>query len=359
VSDPGRDDVPLDEEEVTAELLESLRTTRPPLAWLRVLATLRLARIVHAAVRLGIVDELHTEPKASQEVATATGTDDVAVHRLLRALYAAGIVVESEDARFSLTKAGRSLAIGSRPSVGEALLDFFDPALVPLDGLVRTIQTGRPAFEEHHGVEFYDYLARHPESGAEFDRSMNRGTELRANALLSAADFAQTHTVVDIGGGDGGLMMRLLGAHDHLAGIVFERTETAARARARIAHRNLTDRCMVVDGDFFASPPPPGDVYILSFVLHNWNDDRAMKILSLCRRAMGERGVLFIVEQLRAPAGQASIVDYLSLPGVELLGGRERTETEFGVLLDTVGLQLVGVAATPPNPFSVLEARGG
>jgi hypothetical protein len=354
--DPSRSPA-LDPEEVTSEALTAFTQTEPTLAWLRVLGTLQFARIVHAAVKLQIPQTLRDGPRTAGEIAEATATDAMALYRLLRALAAAGVLVESDGSRFGLTRSGDVLIGGAKP-FSDSLLEFFDPSLIPLDGLIHTVKTGKPAFDERHGMPFYEYLARKaPDGGARFDASMSIGATMRSHALLRSADFASARTVVDVGGGDGMLLSAVLEAHPHLRGVVFEGAQTAARARARFDGRELGARAEVIVGDFFASVPGGGDVYVLSFVLHNWDDSQSVVLLEHCRRAMTDDAVLLIVEQVRVPTAEASLEDYLSLSTLELLGGRERTEAEFRAILERAGLRLTGVAFSPDVPFCVLEAR--
>jgi predicted O-methyltransferase YrrM len=353
-----------DPEVVTSELLASFAGAEPALAWTRVLVTLRFARVVHAAVKLGIPGALRERPKTVREIATATATDEAALARLLRALSAAGVVGEvpsSEDStageRFRLTPAGDVLAAGDEP-FAKSLVDFFDPPLVPLDGLVRTVTTGRPAFDERHGMPFYEYLARRAEDGgARFDASMSVGAAMRSHALLAAVDFAGARRIVDVGGGDGTLLASLLAEHPHLRGVVLEGESTAERARARLAGLGLADRIDVVAGDFFASVPGGADVYVLSFVLHNWDDARCAVLLERCREVMDPGAVLLVVEQVRVPGEPAGLNDYCNLGTMELLGGRERTELEYAALLEAAGFRLARATPAPDVPFCVLEAR--
>ena len=135
-----------DQEKVAAETIAEFRQTDPALAWMEVLAALTLARVAHAVVTLGIVEALRSGRKTLREVARATATDAVALGRVLRALAAAGVVIELPGERFRLAPAGTLLLDRDTPSFARALIDFFEPELVPLDGLVRTLRTGRPAF---------------------------------------------------------------------------------------------------------------------------------------------------------------------------------------------------------------------
>jgi hypothetical protein len=341
-----------------AAVLESFQAKQPALAWLQTLAHLRLARVAHATVKLGLADAMQGSARTVADLARTTATEARALRRFLRALCAAGLAAEPARGRFKLAAAGALLVSGRDSSVASALSDFFDPALVPMDGLVRTLRSGRPAFEEAHGMPFYDYLEREAaDGGARFDARMNVGAGLRARALCALVDFSRVQLAMDIGGGEGLLLAHLLSLHPNLRGRLLERPRTAARARTRLAEVGLAGRCEVLAGDFFEAIPPGADALLLSFVLHNWDDARCTTLLAQCRRSMGPYAVLYIVEQVRDPQPLASVMEFFDLPALELLGGRERTRQEFRALVKGAGLRLMGVAQAPNNPFCVLEVR--
>src|SRR4029077_16021981 len=119
---------------------------------------------------------------------------------------------------------------------------------------------------------------------------------LAAMAVAAVYDFASIRTLVDVGGGNGALLIGILKAHSHLRGTVFDQPPAAERARKQIAERGLSDRCEAVGGDFFKEVPRGADAYILKHVIHDWNDERAVRILEKCGRAMGDKGKVLIVE---------------------------------------------------------------
>jgi predicted O-methyltransferase YrrM len=335
-------------------LLSSLQGAEPGAAWARVIATLRFARIVHAAVKLGIADAIATEAKGAADVARETGTCEGAVYRLLRGLCAAGVVEEPEAGRFLLTPFGGPLARGRRPTFAATLLDFFDPRLVPLGGLCSTVQTGTPAFEERHGAPFYESLAGAPDGGAKLDASMSSGAPLRARALAGAVDLSGARVVVDVGGGEGVLAASLLEAYPHLQAMLLELPGTAARARVNLSSRGLAERCEVIAGDFFEGVPAGGDVYILSLILNDWEDARCVRVLTRCRQAMAPGAALYLIERLRGE--RAAVGEYFNLRTLELLRGHERSEGEMRALLEAAGLRIDRVIPTA-LPFSVVRAH--
>lgn len=346
----------LDLESVESRIMDSFGSLAAPLAWMHVLAYARFARVAHAAARLRIADALACGPRTAAELAAQTGADVIALTRLLRALAATGVLERCADGRFSLTEIGSLLRSDTPMSFRHSLIEFFEPSMVPMSGLVDTVMSGRPAFEAAHGEAFFDYMARDRARGAAFDAQMSAGAALRSRALLEAVDLSRAALVVDIGGGEGALLCEVLRSYPSARGVLFDSAATAQRARERLAESGLGDRSEVRTGDFFDSAPEGGDAYVLSFVLHDWDDARSARILTNVCHAMREDATVHVVELVRAEEGAPSMVEYLNLDILELLAGRERTEGELCSLLEASGLRPTRVARTS-TPFSVIEAR--
>ncbi|MGH7327863.1 MAG: methyltransferase, partial [Polyangiaceae bacterium] len=145
---------------------------------------------------------------------------------------------------------------------------------------------------------------------------------------------------VDVDGGDGTLMMRLLETHAHIGATVFDRPEAASAASKRVAARRMEDRCKVVSGDFFVDVPRGGDVYVLARVLHDWNDDKARAILEVVAAAMASDATLLIVDDVLPPGDAPHPCKWVDLQMLAVTGGRERAEAEWRSLLASVNLEL-------------------
>jgi hypothetical protein len=354
---PG-DAPPLDQEEVTADLLESIGDGQPARIWMETMARLQFARVAYSATRLGLLDQLSGEARSAEALGALTGCPEAGVYRLLRALCVAKLTCEPEPGLFALTDLGAMLRSGERPSFGEQLVDFFEPPLLPLDGLIESVRTGRPAFEHRHGVPFYTYFeTTAADGGARFDASMNLGSRLRFVALAEQFDFESVETVADLGGGEGFLLAQLLFAFPHLRGILQERGETARRAEQRLEKWAMTEQCRTIVGDFFEDAPPGADAYILSFVLHNWRDEECERILQSCRMSMPPHAHLLIVEQLRDRMAPATLEEYLDLTSLELLRGRERSAVEFLAMLARADFAVTAIGRSASSPFTLIQAR--
>jgi O-methyltransferase domain len=233
----------------------------------------------------------------SDEIAELVGAHGPTLYRLLRALDDVGVIVELGDRRFALTPLGEVL----RGDVPGSLRGWATMIGTPFHGypwieLYETVRTGEPAFRRVHGMEIFDYLAKHPEDAAVFDAAMTSISTSETVSIVEAYDFARFSTVVDVGGGRGGLLAAILSANPHLQGILFDVPAVVAGAEDVISAAEVGDRCRVVSGDFFDSLPEGGGAYLLSNVIHDWDDDRAVQILGKCRAVMADTACVLLAE---------------------------------------------------------------
>lgn len=305
-----------------------------------------LTQCLYCAAKLGVVDAMPpAEPVDVAELARRVGADADALHRVLRALAAEGLFAEVEPRRYATTEVGElfrdgdgSLRYGALLHGGQTMPLFVD--------MLETVRTGVPVPIRRTGRTRWEQLADDREQAEIFNRAM-RG---RAAALLPALwqlDWSDVQVVVDVGGGTGGVLLPLLEREPHLQGVLFDLEHVAADARAVVG-----DRCTVESGSFFEAVPGGGDVYLLSNVVHDWGDDDARRILGTCRRAMEPGARLVLLESLVPTDDDPHPVKILDLQMLVALGGRERTEEEFRVLLRSAGLEVERVAGD--EPFAIV-----
>jgi O-methyltransferase domain len=311
------------------------------------------AYAIYAAAKLGFADGLADGPKTSSELAEHVGADPDSVHRLLRLLAGLGIVTDGGGDGFSLTPRGELLQ--SAPgSMRDLAICYGEQFYRPLAELTHSVRTGEPAFPRVFGKPPFDYYAEHAEAARLFDGAMAAGSAFFAE-IPRAYDFSRARTIVDVGGGDGALLAAILAAHPSAAGIVLDRPHVVEATRASLRRHGLADRCEVVAGDFFASVPSGGDVYILSRILHDWEDEPSLALLSACRRAMTRDSELLIIERVIPDDGRPSLALEWDIHMLANTGGRERTEAEYHDLLGRAGF--VPCALRPlPLDVSLLVA---
>lgn len=315
------------------------------------------AQAVSVAASLRLADLMGAGPRTSEDLASLTGTDHGSLFRLLRALTSVGVFHQSEDGRFELTPLGQYLRADCPGSLRDYAVFFGDERQWRAWGaLAHSVRTGETGYQHAHGVGLYDYLAQAPEAAEVFDRAMAGSVAHTASAVATAYDFSGFERLVDVGGGDASLMAAVLHAHPSLRGVVVEQEGAAGRARTRLRQEGLDQRCEVVVGDFFDGVPAGGDAYLLSRVMHVFDDEAAVAILRNCRRRVPHHGVVLVVERVLPPANTPFFGMLGDLNMLALTGGVERTEAEYRVLLESAGLVFAGVVKTATDA-SVLEAR--
>jgi hypothetical protein len=312
---------------------------------------LSLALYVAAKVRLG--DCLKDGPLSVATLAESLGANRVALYRLLRALASVGVFSEIDEQKFALTPLGEYLRMFVLPGLG----DFKEPVLEHWGArLLQSVRTGLPAFDRIHGKTFFDYIAEQRDRMDVFQREMADKIAIIGPAVLRVYDFARFGKVVDVGGGCAALMRLILEATPGAEGMVFEMPDVAAEARKHIVQWGLAARCETAEGDFFTNRLPDGDVLILASIVHDWNDEMAVKLLKNCRRSMSAGQTLLLIESVITPGDDTPFYGkFLDLAMLMNFGGRERTEREFCLILQDAGFRLQRVIPTN-TPWSILEA---
>jgi hypothetical protein len=276
---------------------------------------------------LGVPEVLASGPQHVDELARDLGVHADSLYRLLRALASEGVFAEDRPRVFGNTPASDLLRTEGWGDFAHLFGGVWHRAIGELDA------TGVSPFPQLFGTDFWSWLAANPGERAAFDRAMVEGTAQRADRL-ARLEWCGDETVVDVGGGNGALLLELLRRQPGLRGIVFDLPETV-RDEA-----SFGERCTFVAGDFFASVPV-GDVYVLSTVLHDWDDERACAILETVRRAAPPGARVLVLDSVVAAGNEPHSAKWLDLLMLTLFDGRERDETEWRGLLERAGLEPV------------------
>jgi hypothetical protein len=326
-------------------------TSLPPQALLYQMAIgYYLSRALDLVARLGIADHLKGGARPVGELARATATHAPSLLRVLRLLAAHGVLTEGEDGAFALTSIGECLQTDVPGSANAMVRLFAGPRIQDnWKDLEHCVRTGEPAFRKRGLGD--PFSTRSPEDAADFDAAMANLTRMTAVAVAATYDFTPFGTLVDVGGGNGALLIGLLDANPALRGIVFDLPAAAGRATTTIAASGLSGRCEAVGGDFFEEVPQGGDAYLLKHVIHDWDDERAGAILRNCRRAMPAAGKVLIVEGVYPPRVDQSLESRgAAANDVNMLvstGGRQRSAVEFRSLYAAAGFTLTRIVPTP------------
>jgi hypothetical protein len=313
------------------------------------------AKALWVAAELGVADHLADEPRPVEALAAATGTDPGALYRILRLLATLGVFTELEGRRFGHTE--MSLALRSdHPAKARAAVRMVGgaPMWKGFGELVTSVTTGDTGWQAAMGEPIFEWLAHEPESAALFNDAMVgiHGGEVPA----VAAAYPFTGTVIDVGGGVGNMIAHVLRAHPGTRGVVYDLPHVVADAARQLEAQGLQERARAAAGSFFDGVPAGGDTYILSHIIHDWDEARAVAILAHCRAAKNAGGKVLIVEMVVTPPNVPHPAKLLDIVMLAIPGGRERTEDEYRELLARAGLRLTRVIPTM-SPVSIIEAE--
>jgi SAM-dependent methyltransferase len=314
----------------------------------------RTSKCLHALVELGIPDLLATGPMTAAELAERTGTQAELLRRVIDHLVAVD-VLRVDDGRYGSTEASRLLCSSAPDGIANWVrCELQEGYWHSWDRLVEQLRTGEPAFEQVHRTSFFEWLAADPAISALFDATMRDGSRDLDFGPVAAITVRPGETVVDVGGGDGAFLAALLAANPGARGVLFELPRDNAEVVPALAALIAEGRATVERGSFFDGVPAGGNVYVLKRIVHDWDDDRAVRVLGHCRDALRPGGRVVVVDRVLAddehiPSGRS--LDVLMMV---LMAGRERTAAEFTALGTAAGL-LPGTVTATPTSLSVVE----
>jgi len=330
------------DEDGTAARLWSMANLGTPMA-LRVAATLRLA------------DHIAAGRTTAAALAEAVDANPDALERLLRYLSVRGVLNRDDSGSYSLTALGQPL----RSEHPAGVRHWFD-----IDGagrgelsfveLLHSVRTGDAAFPVRYGAAFWDDLAADPDRAAAFNKALGDDVVERSPHIVTGYDWASVGHIVDVGGGDGSLLISLLRANPGLRGTVVDLPEAVQKAKESFAAAGIDDRADAVAGSFFEPLPPGAGGYSLSLILHDWNDEDATAILSRCAEAAGDTGTVFILETIGAEGSTPHTG--MDLRMLCIYGAKERGVADFAVLAGNAGLRVAGVHQAGPTVIIELKA---
>jgi hypothetical protein len=288
-------------------------------------------RTVAVVSELRVADALADRPRPVEEVGREVGADPDTLHRLLRALASDGLFAEEERGVFRNTPASELLRGGGWDDFAHFFGGIWYRTVAELDG-----RTREAVFPRVFGDSFWSWLALNPSERAAFDRAMMGGEGGRRVEQLSALDWRGDETVVDVGGGNGALLRGLLDRVPSLRGVVFDLPETNRDEAI------FDDQLSFVAGSFFESVPQ-GDVYVLSAILHDWDDERASAILKTIHAGARADARLLVLDAVVPPGNDPHGAKWLDVLMLTLLSGRERDEEQWRALVGGAGFEPVRI----------------
>ena len=311
---------------------------------------------LYLATKLRIADRLADGPRDVADLARGAAVREDALYRVLRSLSSVGLFEETSPRTFANNLSSATLKTDAPGSTHPMALWMADPFHLRVYAeAMHSLVTGAPAADKTVAMPVFEYLKQDTELSEVFNDAMTAFSAFVVPAALEAYDFSGIDTLVDVAGGHGQLLTSILQKHPQMRGILFDLDHVIAGAKPRLERAGVNGRVTTVTGDFFAAVPEGGDAYIMKHIIHDWDDDRAVKILENIKRAMQPGGRVILLESVLTPANQPDFGKLIDLEMMLMPGGRERTADEFRALFARAGFAVTRIVPTK-SPLSIVEA---
>jgi hypothetical protein len=335
-------------------LVSSFARSSPSL-FVEELSTLHLlARALHVVAEIGVANHLSDNGTPVKELAEKTDTDPVALRRLMQFLASYGISEQTGPEAFCATELSDTLRDDHPKSVRPIILRFGPPWWESVGAMLEAVKTGEPSFPKIAGMHVFEYLSRNPEKQKRFDAGIAQIADADNASVAAVYDFSRFRRIVDVGGGQGGLLRHIMPRAPEATGILFDQPQVVSNP-TRLEEAGLLSRCDCVGGDFFEAVPTGGDCYIIKAVLHDFSDEESVRILRNCREAVSDGGRVLVAERFLPSSSDGPhtnlIMDLLLMV---LHTGHERRDFEFQELFAEAGLRVTGFHKTQIR-FHIVE----
>jgi O-methyltransferase domain/Dimerisation domain len=317
-----------------------------------------ISQMLFVAARLGIADVLAKGPMTAAAIAERVKAHPPSLARLLRALASVGVFAQSASGKFRLNPLAQTLRAGRPGSLRDFALMIVDDYIWRAWGaLEHGVRTGELPFDHVFKEPVFSYLQKFPDKQAVFSASMANISVGQNVAIANAYPFGECRELVDVGGAHGHLLAAVLGKHRKLRGILYDLPQVVARAADSgfVSAPAVRARCVTQGGDFFTSVPKGADAYMMKYIIHDWDDDKCVRILSNCREAMASGGRVLVIDHVIAPGNAPDRAKLMDINMMVVPGGQERSREEFRALLARAGLKLKRIVPTD-SPISIVEA---
>lgn len=319
------------------------------------------SQILYAGAKIGVFDYLSKNPKELEAISRDLKIDKVMAYRILRSLASLGYIKEEEDEhRFSVTPAGELLKKDHPQTLQGVLLLEEGPEHYQIwKHLSRMVIDGKQnAFLSEYGTNIFEYAANNPEYSKIFNEAMSSYSSMHTSMVLEALsgyDFTSISHICEIGGGQGHLSSHLHSNHNHTNGTILELEAVVMNQdSAWPTKMGLQDRCKYMKGNMFEHIPT-ADLYMMKMILHDWNDDECIRILSNIYKSAPENAKVFIIEHVVPDAGTPHFSKLFDIHMMCATTGRERTLEEFKNILKQAGWEHINTYYPNSKMIGIIE----
>ncbi len=333
----------------------SRKFTAPNIAIVEMVQSFYVSKAIGVAAELNIAEHLKEYDKNISELARLTGAHEESLYRLMRMLASQGIFKEKNNRVFAQNRLSKTL-VDRTDSMRYMIMHLANTVNWKLfDELHNVVKTGKNASEQVLGMNVFEYLEKYPEKNNIYNTAMTNSSLMLSYAILSKYSFKNAKYIVDIGGGHGILLSMILLKHRHLKGLLFDLPHVIKDADKNFKNYHVEDRIKYLEGSFYKSIPPDGDIYIMKNIVHNLCDQKATDILINIKNVLPEKGKILIIEPVISHKNRYSFAKLFDIQMmVSQDGGKERTKEEYNQIINQAGLHLNRIIATVA-PFSLIE----
>lgn len=321
------------------------------------------SQCIYVATRLGIFNLLQDGGEQSLElIAQKTKTKPERLYSILRALAHLDVLEEKPGRVFAPTELSELLVTNQGPSIGHLAMHLTEPAQWDAwKALEDALHSGEVPFERANGKTVYEFCQDDEWSGDVFINAMSFFTNHSVDALLDVYDFSRFDTVMDVGGGQGGLIASIVKRFG-CKGMLFDVPYVTETALAYLEKQGIErDAVQIISGDVFAEVPKGADAIVMKYFISAWNDEDAIKILHNCKKALPSHGKVILLQAFVPDLDEPKVAPDGIMPGifavqinVAVPGGEWRTKQQFKDLFEKCGFKLEKVVETETN-LSAME----
>ncbi|MER5517022.1 methyltransferase [Streptomyces sp. NPDC002763] len=315
-----------------------------------------VTQTVRAAALYNLADHLAAGADTAEAIAVAESTDPDATRRLLRTCASLGLMTSEDGRHFTGTSLLSTLRHDDPHSLRHFAISQSAPGhWLPWGRFPDAVRTGRHQVTTAHGEEnIFDYFAKHLDEASSFTESMSNLSQASALDIAAVLDTKDVTLALDIGGAGGDVIRAMMKANPELHGGVLDLPHIVPAAAEAAKAEGLEGRFTTVGGDFFDSVPA-ADLYVLKYILHDWDDASCVRILQNCRASLTNGGRVAVVDHLVGETGEPGLAPLMDMNMLDMTGGRERQIAEFDALFTAAGLRRVKVSTA--GAFAVIEAE--
>jgi len=297
------------------------------------------------AVRMGVFDRLEGGPAALATLAADLGASTDALERLLAANVGLGFLRKAPSGHYANTESASAyLCRTSARSMTGYILYSDEVLFLMWSHLADAVREGSHRWPQTFGAEgpIFDQFFRDDESMRTFLLGMHGFGQLASPRVVAAFDLSRFRRLVDLGGATGHLAVAACERYPGLRATVFELPRVISFAREQIERTSVAGRVDLIEGDFFNDTLPPADLYSLGRILHDWSEEKILKLLCKIFESLPAGGGLLIAEKLLAADKSGPTSAHMqSLNMLVCTEGKERTLEEYAGLLRAVGFEEV------------------